>query len=99
MWRFLGPSIARRAVCPCLASPFLTAVVAARLAAAAEPSLCAPHLAQALAGDEAGEEIAPYLPGRFVSASELSEALGRVFSAVARGRPKRKTASTLAYPV
>ncbi len=53
--------------------------------------------AQALAGDQAGEDIANYLSGQFVSACDLSSALGRLFSAVAQGQIKPKTAATLAY--
>src|ERR1700730_4793987 len=64
------------------------------------PYLCAFHArkeAQALAGDEAGKEIAYHLSGSFISACDLSSALGRLFSAVAQGQVKPKTASTLAY--
>src|SRR6202048_5277700 len=64
------------------------------------PYLCASHArkeAQALAGDEAGKEIAYHLSGSYVSACDLSSALGRLFSAVAQGQVKPKTASTLAY--
>src|ERR1700732_1400655 len=67
---------------------------------AAHPYLCAFHArkdAQALAGEEAGKDIAYHLSGRFVSACDLSSALGRLFSAVAQGQMKPKTASTLAY--
>lgn len=64
------------------------------------PYFCAYHArkeAQALAGEQIGQEIAQYLSGRFVSASDLSAALGRLFSAVAQGQVKPKTAATLAY--
>jgi hypothetical protein len=64
------------------------------------PYLCAFHArkeAQALAGQEAGEDIAYHLSGSYVSACDLSSALGRLFSAVAQGQMKPKTASTLAY--
>ena len=64
------------------------------------PYLCAFHArkdAQALAGEEAGKDIAYHLSGSFVSACDLSSALGRLFSAVAQGQVKPKTASTLAY--
>src|ERR1700737_4191098 len=67
---------------------------------AGHPYLCAFHArkeAQALAGDEAGKEIAYHLSGSYVSACDLSSALGRLFSAVAQGQVKPKTASTLAY--
>src|SRR5216684_3744998 len=39
---------------------------------------------QALAGEAAGEDIAYHLSGSYVSACDLSSALGRLFSAVAR---------------
>src|ERR1700747_650568 len=64
------------------------------------PYLCAFHArkeAQALAGQHAAEEIAYHLSGSYVSACDLSSALGRLFSAVAQGQIKPKTASTLAY--
>src|SRR5260370_32747920 len=67
---------------------------------AAHPYLCAFHArkdAQALAGEAAGEEIAYHLSGSYVSACDLNSALGRLFSAVAQGHVKPKTASTLAY--
>jgi len=67
---------------------------------AAHPYLCAFHArkdAQALAGEAAGKEIAYHLSGSYVSACDLSSALGRLFSAVAQGQIKPKTASTLAY--
>src|ERR1700732_2925430 len=64
------------------------------------PYLCAFHArkdAQALAGEAAGKDIAYHLSGSFLSACDLSSALGRLFSAVAQGQVKPKTASTLAY--
>jgi hypothetical protein len=64
------------------------------------PYLCAFHArkeAQALAGEQAGEDIAYHLSGSYVSACDLSSALGRLFAAVAQGQVKPKTASTLAY--
>ena len=67
---------------------------------AGHPFLCAFHArkeAQALAGQQAAEEIAYHLSGSYVSACDLSSALGRLFSAVAQGQIKPKTASTLAY--
>src|SRR6266849_2729453 len=67
---------------------------------AAHPYLCTFHArkdAQALAGEAAGKDIAYHLSGAFVSACDLSSALGRLFSAVAQGQVKPKTASTLAY--
>jgi hypothetical protein len=67
---------------------------------AAHPYLCVFHArkdAQALAAEAAGKDIAYHLSGAFVSACDLSSALGRLFSAVAQGQIKPKTASTLAY--
>jgi len=67
---------------------------------AAHPYLCIFHArkdAQALAAEAAGKDIAYHLSGAFVSACDLSSALGRLFSAVAQGQVKPKTASTLAY--
>jgi hypothetical protein len=64
------------------------------------PYLCAFHArkeAQALAGEEAGKDIAYHLSGSYLSACDLSSALGRLFAAVAQGQVKPKTASTLAY--
>jgi hypothetical protein len=64
------------------------------------PYLCAFHArkdAQTLAGEAAGKDIAYHLSGSYVSACDLSSALGRLFSAVAQGQVKPKTASTLAY--
>src|SRR5712664_619011 len=52
---------------------------------------------QPLAGEAAGKDIADHLSGSFVSACDPSSALGRLFSAVAQGQVKPKTASTLAY--
>src|ERR1700687_5285739 len=67
---------------------------------AGNPYLCAFHArkeAQAIAGEAAGKDIAYHLSGSFVSACDLSSAVGRLFSAVAQGQVKPKTASTLAY--
>jgi hypothetical protein len=64
------------------------------------PYLCAFHArkeSQALAGEEAGKDIAYHLSGSYLSACDLSSALGRLFAAVAQGQVKPKTASTLAY--
>ncbi len=64
------------------------------------PYLCAFHArkeAQALAGEAAGKDIAYHLSGSYLSACDLTSALGRLFSAVAQGQVKPKTASTLAY--
>ena len=67
---------------------------------AGHPYLCAFHArkeAQALAREQAAEEIAYHLSAGYVSACDLSSALGRLFSAVALGHMKPKAASTLAY--
>ena len=64
------------------------------------PYLCTFHArkeAQALAASNVGEEIAGFLSGAYVSACDLSSALGRLFAAVAQGHIKPKTASNLAY--
>ena len=64
------------------------------------PYLCAFHArkeAQSLSAEAAGTDIAYHLSGAFLSACDLSSALGRLFSAVALGQVKPKTASTLAY--
>lgn len=64
------------------------------------PYLCAFHArreAQALAGEAAGQDIAYHLSGHYLTACDLSSALGRLFSAVAQGHMKPKTAATLAY--
>ena len=53
--------------------------------------------AQSLAAENAGEEIAGFLSGAYVSACDLNSALARLFVAVAQGHIKPKTASTLAY--
>jgi hypothetical protein len=60
------------------------------------PHLCTFHArkeAQALGGEEAGKDIAFFLSGEYVSAGDLTFALGRLFSAVAQGQVKPKTAS------
>ncbi|MFI5057324.1 MAG: hypothetical protein ACHQLQ_03995 [Candidatus Acidiferrales bacterium] len=64
------------------------------------PHLCFFHArkeAQALAAQQMGRDIASDLSGSYLSACDLSSALGRLFSAVAQGQVKPKTASTLAY--
>ena len=53
--------------------------------------------AQSLAAEQAGEDISSFLSGDFLSACDLSSALARLFSAVAKGDIKPRTASTLAY--
>ena len=64
------------------------------------PYLCVFHAkkeAQALAGEQAGHDIASFLTGDYISACDVASALARLFSAVAQGHIKPKTAATLAY--
>jgi hypothetical protein len=64
------------------------------------PHLCYFHArkeAQTLAAQEMGRDISAYLSGSYLSGCDLSCALGRLFTAVAQGQVKLKTASTLAY--
>src|SRR5713101_9154792 len=64
------------------------------------PHLCAFHAqkeAQSQAAKQAGEDISSFFFGNFLSACDLSAALGRVFSAVAQGHLKPKAATALAY--
>jgi hypothetical protein len=66
----------------------------------AHPHLCGFHArkeAQALAALQAGRDISSYLSNSYLSACDLSSALGHLFSAVAQGQIKPKTATTLAY--
>jgi len=63
------------------------------------PYLCTFHArkeAQALAANDVGEEVASYLSGSYVSACDLTSALGRLFVAVAQGHIKPKAAAALA---
>ena len=67
---------------------------------ASHPHLCYDHArkeAQALAAQQMGRNIAADLAGGYLSACDLSSALARLFSGVAQGHVKPKTASTLAY--
>jgi hypothetical protein len=64
------------------------------------PHLCFFHArkeAQARAADEAGRDVSSFLSGSYLSACDLSSALGRLFAAVAQGHVKPRTAATLAY--
>src|SRR6267142_6482731 len=66
------------------------------------PRLCCFHAkreAQSLAAQQVGRDVSSFLSGSYLSACDLSSALARVFSAVAEGHVKPKTASTLAYLV
>ena len=65
----------------------------------AHPHLCAFHArkeAQTLAAQQAGRDISSFLSGSYLSACDLSSALGQLFSAVAQGQIKPKIAATLA---
>lgn len=62
--------------------------------------LCTFHArkdAQARAAEKVGCEIAYDLSGGFITANDVVAALGHLFSAVAQGNIKPKTANTLAY--
>jgi hypothetical protein len=64
------------------------------------PYLCLFHAkkeAQILSGEQAGEDIARFLSGNYISACDVAKSLARLFSAVAQGHIKPKTAATLAY--
>ncbi len=63
------------------------------------PRLCCLHArkeAQAQAA-ESISDISSLFSGSYLSACDLSSALGQVFTGVAQGSIKRKTAATLAY--
>jgi hypothetical protein len=53
--------------------------------------------ARARAADALGRDISALLSGNYLSACELTAALGRLFTAVAQGHLKPRTAATLAY--
>src|SRR5258708_9016766 len=64
------------------------------------PHLCYFHAqkeSEALAAKQAGEDISSFLSTNLLSACDLSAAMARLFSAVARGDVKPTVASTLAY--
>jgi hypothetical protein len=64
------------------------------------PYLCLFHAkkeAQIFAGERAGQDIASFLNGSYISACDVASALARLFAAVAQGQIKPKTAATLAY--
>jgi hypothetical protein len=68
--------------------------------AAMHQHLCTYHArkdAQARAAEKVGHEIAYDLSGGFITANDVAAALGHLFSAVAQGNIKPKTANTLAY--
>jgi hypothetical protein len=67
----------------------------------AHPHFCYFHArkeAQAQAAEQLGSDISYFFSGRYLSACDLSAALGHLFAAAAQGHVKPKTASTLAYP-
>jgi hypothetical protein len=67
---------------------------------AGRPHLCCFHAkreARSLAAQQVGRDVSSFLSGSYVSACDLSSALACVFSAVAQGQVKPKTATTLAY--
>jgi len=64
------------------------------------PHFCFYHArkeAQAIAAETISKDISFFFSGEYISACDLSLALGRLFTAVANGQMKPKTASTLAY--
>jgi hypothetical protein len=64
------------------------------------PHFCYFHArkeAQAKAAEELGSDISYFFSGRYLTACDLSVALGHLFAAAAQGHIKPKTASTLAY--
>ena len=64
------------------------------------PYLCTFHArreAKIFARENVGEEIARYLSGEHVPASDLFSALGRLFAAVAQGEVEPKTVAALAH--
>jgi hypothetical protein len=67
---------------------------------AGHPHLCCFHAkreARSLAAQQVGRDVSSFLSNSYVSACDLSSALACVFSAVAQGQVKPKTATTLAY--
>jgi hypothetical protein len=64
------------------------------------PHFCYDHArknAQAQATEKLGRDISYFLSGEYLTACDLSLALGRVFAALAHGHIKPKAAATLAY--
>ncbi|MGC1484289.1 MAG: hypothetical protein WA789_10885 [Candidatus Acidiferrum sp.] len=64
------------------------------------PHFCLRHArkeSQAQTPEKLGRQLHYFFSGDYVSACNLSTALGRILSAVARGDIKPKTAATLAY--
>jgi hypothetical protein len=70
------------------------------LRSTSHPHLCYYHArkeSQARAAEQIGRDISYFFSGRYLSACDLSAVLARLFSAVASGELRPKTASTLAY--
>jgi len=70
------------------------------LCSTSHPHLCYYHArkeSQARTADQIGRDISYFFSGRYLSACDLSAVLARLFSAVASGELKPKTATTLAY--
>jgi hypothetical protein len=66
----------------------------------AHPELCTYHARkdeQSRAVQKFGRDIAGDLAGKYTSACDLTSALGHLFSAVAQGHIKPRTANTLGY--
>ncbi len=64
------------------------------------PHFCFYHArkeSQAQTADKLGRDLSYFFSGKYVSACDLSTALGRLLAAVACGDIKPKTATTLAY--
>jgi len=70
------------------------------LRSTSHPHLCYYHArkeSQARAAEQIGRDISYFFSGRYLSACDLTAVLARLFSAVASGELRPKTASTLAY--
>lgn len=68
--------------------------------AAAHPHFCFYHAqkeAQSAAAESLAKQLSYFFSGQYLSACDLSSALGRVIPAVVRGQIKPKTARTVAY--
>jgi hypothetical protein len=64
------------------------------------PHFCSDHArkeSQACAADKLGSDLAYFFSGEYLSACDLSAALGRLIAGVARGDIKPRSARTLAY--
>jgi hypothetical protein len=64
------------------------------------PHFCSDHArkeSQACAADKLAHDLAYFFSGEYLSACDLSAALGRLIAAVARGDIKPRSARTLAY--